>query len=56
MEKKAQKFLEALNDIMTSNGPYKDKIDIIRDECNDSDKTNLKELKSWLEEMFPEED
>lgn len=56
MEKIIEKFLSALDDIMKANGPYKDKIERIRYEASQADMSNLEELKSWLEEIFPDEE
>lgn len=55
MEKMIDKLLSALDDIMKADGPYKDKIEHIHNEASQTDMSNLEELKSWLEEMFPDE-
>jgi hypothetical protein len=49
------KLLEAIQDIVGADGPYKDKVEKIMGSCSEDEKTALFEFVSWFDDIEYEE-
>jgi hypothetical protein len=48
-EKKIEKLLELISELVSGSGTWKEKRDSVLDEASSEDKTNLEEFASWYD-------